>query len=614
MKRALTNKFSPNRSNLLMHYGAIGNGHLVALVAPNTSIDWLCMPRFDSASIFAGLLDPERGGAFRFEFADSSAIAGNLRYVRNTNVLYNRIILPEAAFDIFDFCPRIVRGLEVERPCELVRLVVPKHGQPRLRLIFDPRPNYGEGTVALNAANSGIKISAITDSFMLYSNVPADYLLNNAEFVLDRPCFFVLRYGCDGDRPDLTSVNSALDLTIRGWQAWAKTCALPSFHATDVLRSALCLKLHIYEETGAIIASATTSIPEALGTERTWDYRYCWLRDSVFVVEALRRLSHLQEGEKFVLYLRDIAEAGPLQPVYGIGGERMLNERILSHLSGFQGCGPVRVGNAAFQQVQNDVVGEMLLCLDLLFSDPRVLIDKPWEYVPLIEALVKEAAEIIDKPDTGIWEYRSALKHYTFSRAMCWAGLDRGASLLARLGSTEAAIFWKKRAEQEREKTLQSGFNSELGMFTQLLHGQYADSANLLLAAIGLISPTDPRFQSTVRKFEELLLENGLLLRYRHPDDFGDTTSAFTICSFWLVEALAISGRLDDAIVLFEKLIGYSNSLGLFSEDIDPNTGQLLGNFPQAYTHVGLINAATTIGKLLDARDGRVHSWVRPIR
>jgi GH15 family glucan-1,4-alpha-glucosidase len=377
-----------------------------------------------------------------------------------------------------------------------------------------------------------------------------------------------------------------------------------------VLRSALCLKLHASEDSGAIIAAATTSIPEAMGTERTWDYRYCWLRDAAFVVEALRRLSHLAEGERFIDYLRRTIEARGLQPVYGIGGEAELSERMLPHLAGFGGNGHVRIGNAAFAQRQNDLMGEIVLCLDTVLGDPRIVEEDPHAGFPLVQRLVEQAISAADQHDTGIWEFRTQLRPYTFSRAMCWAALHRGAMIARRLGFQEEAERWDALARGERETILERGYNAELGFFTQALDGEFPDAANLLLPTIGIVDARDARFVSTVAAYEKRLVENGLMLRYRNPDDFGETTSAFTICSFWWAEALALIGRLEDAIALFERLMTHANPVGLFSEDVDPASGARLGNFPQAYTHVGLIHAATTIGELLEARDGRVRAWV----
>jgi GH15 family glucan-1,4-alpha-glucosidase len=295
--------------------------------------------------------------------------------------------------------------------------------------------------------------------------------------------------------------------------------------------------------------------------------------------------------------------------VYGIGGERDLHEISLDHLAGFGGNGHVRAGNAASLQLQNDLLGEIVLCVESLLTDPRIVHDNPVSYFPLLRHLVERAIEVAPQPDTGIWEFRTRLGHHTFSRAMCWVAMHRGSLLADRLGFGDEARRWEAMAARERDVVLERGFNRELGFFTQVLDGQVPDASNLLLPTLGLLDARDPRFVGTVYAYQRLLTSNGLMRRYSNIDDFGDTTSAFSVCSFWHAEALALMGRLDEAMALFNRLLGYANPVGLFSEDIDPETGALLGNFPQAYTHVGLVHAATTIGELLEARDGRVRAW-----
>jgi len=588
-----------------LQHGAIGNGSVLALVGPDTSIDWLCLPRFDSPSVFARLLDEERGG--RFQFVPEQGEVGPMAYLRSTNILRTVIRTAEGACEVLDFAPRIPAGLGVNAPLEIHRLVRPLEGAPRLRVMFDPRPDYARATIDLAITAEGFEVLGGPIRLFLHSNVPSATIADGRPFRVDRPCYFVLSAGRPPDVHDPHSVEHAFELTRAGWVAWAKTCALPSFRPEAVLRSALCLKLHQYLDTGAIVAAATTSIPEALGTERTWDYRFCWLRDAAFVVEALRRLSYVAEGERFVAFLRDVADDGPLQPVYGIGGERDLVETQLPHLAGFAGNGPVRVGNAAYVQTQHDVMGEMLLCLDTITTDPRT--DDDPTLMPLIERLVTESIQASTEHDTGLWEFRTLPKHYTFSKVLCWVAASRGARLARRLGHPEQAAAWTAWAATERTRVLEASYNAELGYFTQALNGVHPDASNLLLATLGIVDPNDPRFVSTVRQYEQVLTHGGLMQRYRHDDDFGATTSAFTICSFWWAEALAMVGRLDDAVALFDRLVTHANALGLFAEDIEPETGRQLGNFPQAYTHVGLIHAAITIGELLEARHGHFRAW-----
>jgi GH15 family glucan-1,4-alpha-glucosidase len=591
-----------------LDHGAIGNGRVLALVSPTSAIEWMCMPRFDSPSVFARLLDAKRGGTFRFLFHDRE-VRGQLRYLPNTNVLSTLFQVDGAAWEVIDFAPRIPEGLGVRVPIEIVRIVRPLGSHPKLRVDFDPRPDYARCPVELRETTLGIEVVGSPQPLQLTTSLPCPYVLARREFLLTKPVFFVMTYGRRESPPTLATAFHELELTIAGWRAWSKTCALPFFGATHVLRSALCLKLHAYHDTGAIIAAATTSIPEAMGTPRTWDYRYCWLRDAAFVVEALRRLGHLNEGEQFLNFLRDVAESGPLQPLYGIDGERDLQEERLTHLAGFGGNDWVRVGNAAAEQRQNDLMGELVLCIETLLTDPRIVDEDSGRFTPLLQSLVEKAILVAPTPDTSIWEFRSLHNVYTFSRAMCWVAIHRGANLARLLGRNDLADKWVPIADREREEVLHRGYSRKLGYFTQTLDGDAPDASLLLLPTIGLVDAHDPRFVSTVDAYERRLVSGGLMRRYAAPDDFGETHSAFTICSLWWAEALALMGRLERAVEVFERVTRHANPVGLFSEDIDPETGALLGNFPQAYTHVGLIHAAMTISELLEARDGRARAW-----
>lgn len=596
-----------------LDHGVIGNGSVLGLVSPQAAaLEWLCMPRFDSPSVFGRLLDRGKGGVFRILAPEGAGEGGELRgdmaYLPNTNVLRTRFLGRDGSWEVLDFAPRLPKGWGVDAPIQVMRVLRPLHGLNRLRVDFDPRLDYARGGTRLIPRTDAIEIQGGGGPLLLQTNLPVSYVLGKRDFVLDGPVFFALTYGGNGSLT-LSQALQALDLTIEGWRRWAKTCALPLFKPELVLRSALCLKLHAFEDTGAIIAATTTSIPEALGTPRTWDYRFCWLRDAAFVVEALRRLSHLREGEKFLRFLRNVAEAGPLQPLYGIDGNPCAPETHLDHLEGFGGAKPVRIGNAAVEQRQHDLMGELVLCLETMLRDPRLVHEDDHRFFPLVQRLVEEAIEAAPRPDTSIWEFRSLLRNYTFSRAMCWVAVHRGAAIARRFGEEALAERWEAIAAREQALILERGFSRERGFFTQALDGQFPDAANLLLPTLGLLDAKDPRFLATLDAYGAQLTEGGLMLRYRNEDDFGETTSAFTICSFWWAEALALAGRLEEAVEVFERISAHANPVGLFSEDIDPATGRLLGNFPQAYTHVGLIHAAITISELLEARDGKVRPW-----
>ncbi|HEX6089235.1 MAG TPA: glycoside hydrolase family 15 protein [Gemmatimonadales bacterium] len=591
-----------------LNHAVFGNGRLLGLVSPTSAIEWLCLPRFDSPSVFGRLLDHEQGGSFRILHA-SGELDGTLAYLPNTNVVRSVFTADDGSWEVIDFAPRIPAGLGVVVPIEIMRVVRPLEGQPQIVVDFDPRPDYGRASPRLRELTLGLEVDGGAVPLHLMTNVPIPYVLARRPFALAHPLYFVLSYGPRESPPTYASVVHDLERTVAGWRAWARSCALPAFAAEIVLRSALCLKLHAYHDTGAIIAATTTSIPEAMGTPRTWDYRFCWLRDSAFTVEALRRLSQVAEGEHLIRFLRDVAEAGPLQPVYSVDGGRELHEEFLPHLTGFGGNGHVRIGNAAYHQTQHDLMGEIILCLETQLSDPRIVHDEPSAYFPLIRRLVEEAIVAADRPDTSIWEFRSMFRNYTFSRAMCWVAVRRGANLARRFGQRALAEEWSQIADREQALILERGYSTSRGFFTQALDGEFPDASNLLLPTLGLLDGRDPRFVSTVEAYQQNLVEHGLMLRYRNKDDFGETTSAFTICSFWWAEALALMGRLEEAVQVFDRVAAYANPVGLFSEDIDPETGALLGNFPQAYTHVGLIHAAMTIGELLEARDGHVRAW-----
>jgi GH15 family glucan-1,4-alpha-glucosidase len=593
-----------------LHHGAIGNGRVLALVAPTSAIEWLCLPRFDSPSVFGRLLDAEHGGTFRVLGRGKKELAGTISYLPNTNVLSTRFVDGDDEWEVIDFAPRVMRGTTVDVPIEIIRLVRPIRGVPHISFDLDPRPDYARAPRVVVPSGAGLAIEGAGGPLTVFTNLSRELFAPGNEIPLRGPVYTVITWGRRPERPTMAEINLLLDETIIGWRTWAKSCALPWFAAEKVLRSALCLKLHAFHDTGAIIAAATTSIPEAMGTPRTWDYRYCWLRDAAFVVEALRRLSHLSEGEQFIRFLRDVADAGPLQPLYGLAGERDVPEIMLPHLAGFGGNGHVRIGNAAAIQKQHDLMGELVLCLETMLTDPRLVVGDREQFFTLIERMVEDAIQLAPVPDMGIWEFRTLLRPYTFSRAMCWAAIDRGAAIARKFGRASEAARWAEVAEREKAEILTRAFNPELKMFTQALDGTYADAANLLLPTIGIIDARDPRFLSTLDAYERDLGAAGLLRRYVNPDDFGATHSAFTICAFWWAEALALAGRLDEAIAVFERVCRFANSLGLFSEDVDPATGQLLGNFPQAYTHVGLVHAACTISEILEVREGRTRAWV----
>ena len=590
-------------------HGVIGNGALLALVHPDTGVDWMCLPRYDGPSVFGRLLDAGKGGTWRI-VPEGGVRASTMEYVVNTNGLRTEIEAPDGRFEVIDYMPRVVLGLKSDAPLRMTRVLRPLEGAPRVRVEFAPAPGYAADEYAPTPHPDGLAFRASGVDVQVVTNLPGAYVHAGTAFRLDHTRFVSMEVGGVRDVPSVEDVEQELSLTIAGWQRWTQRCSLAGFADEHVLRSALCLKLLTYQSTGAIVAAATTSIPESVGEPRTWDYRYCWLRDSVFTVEAFRRLGQLLEGQRFMRFVLDVADSGELQPLYGIGGERDLPEVFLDHLDGFAGTKPVRVGNAAAEQLQTDLMGEVVLCMRTMLADPRLPRERPEQWLPLLKRMVREADEAFRTPDLGIWEYRAAPKLHVFSRAMCWAAAHHGAALAEALGEDELARTWEARSEEMRAEVLERGYDAERGMFTQAYGDGHADAANLLLPSIGLLSAKDPRFLSTIDAYRRELVRGDGVMRYVHADDFGDPKSSFTICSFWWIEALALAGHLEEAEERFAALVGHANPLGLFSEDISLAEGEeLIGNFPQAYTHVGLINAALTIGTLRRAAEGRFHAW-----
>lgn len=588
-------------------YALVGNGSITALVHPDTGIDWLCLPRIDGPSVFGRLLDAGKGGSWSFQ-AEGGARSSRSAYDEGTNVLRTVVEAEDGRFEVIDFAPWGAGAEGAEAPVALVRIVRPLEGEPVVRVAFDPRPDYGREAPAFTEHADGVSFTSAGSAVHVQGAVSAQELRGDAPVRLRRPLWF--RLTCGAERPlmgDLASAELALKQTTEGWRSWSAGVRTSGFAEGHVLRSALCLKLLASPETGATVAAATTSVPEAIGEPRTWDYRFCWLRDSVFTVEALRRVGHSGEGHAFLDFVLKIAESGPLQPLYGIGGERDLEEWFLEDFDGFLGTRPVRIGNAAALQTQHDLMGEIVLAMRTLLTEPGAAGADRW--FALLERMVAESVAGFTEPDLGIWEYREGPRLHVFSRAMCWAAVHHGAALARHAGRTELADEWTLRADAMEEEILERGYNAEEGMFTQCFEHPHPDAANLLLPSLGLIDAKDVRFRSTLDRYRELLVTDRGVMRYLHDDDFGSPSSTFTICSFWWCEALALAGEIDEAKARFETLVSHVNPVGLMSEDLSAETGELLGNFPQAYTHVGLIQAAMAIGAIERGDTRGLHAW-----
>jgi len=572
--------------------GLIGNCQFSALVERTGDVVWCCLPRFDSEPIFGALLDDANGGRFGVRPLDGTA--GEQRYVENTNVLETTFRTHDGSFRIVDFAPRFLQYGRVFHPTQLLRLVEPIEGTPHVRVECDPRTGWSKSRPAPLHGSNHVRFDNFAAPVRLTTDVPLSYL-EGTPFALTERRHLALTWGppIEEDLPALC--ERFLGETVRYWQRWVKHCNIPPLYQREVIRSALALKLHCFEDTGAIVAAMTTSIPEAPGSGRTWDYRYCWLRDAYYVLGALRRLGHFEERESFTQYLLNIAGGAPglkLSPLYRVDGTSDLEERILEDWPGYGGEGPVRVGNAAALHVQNDIFGEMVMALAPIFLDERFTAERSGAAFDLLDRLAKKAVSVAGTPDAGIWEYRIEWMPQTFSSLMSWAAADRMSRI--HWGPNDAGMREEFRASAARirEEILGKAWNAELGAFVGTYGGESLDAALLQMATLRLLPAEDPRLRDTIDVLWKRLSQDGWLFRYRLDDGFGRPTVAFIICTFWLVEALAAVGRVEESRAVMNHVHSALSPLGLLSEDYETSNLRMWGNFPQAYSHAGLIQAA----------------------
>jgi GH15 family glucan-1,4-alpha-glucosidase len=626
-------------------YGVIGDCHSVVLVSPEGSVDWGCLPHFDSPAIFCRLLDAERGGYFQIAPTDS-AIPGSQRYLRGSNVLQTRFASVGGEIVLTDFMPVETlsawpyRGMDnntwmrEDGSCHcLVRIVECTHGELSVSMRLKVSPNYAEALSEITqvANDAGVlvsggdqhvglsvigtrRISSYTlevtkDPEDLHSTVHAQFTLREGERLI-----FALGMGRTAqaarrlveEELPRRNFDVELDHTLHCWRKWVASSTYQGPYHEWVERSALALKLMTYAPTGAIVAAPTTSLPEELGGERNWDYRFTWLRDATFTLYAFNVLGFTEEARAFTHWLRRLSFANgeDLQIMYGIRGERELPERLLTHLSGYCDSGPVRIGNGAALQKQMDVFGEVLDCIHLYrrqgsFERYGETLEGPlWS---MMSSLVEFVCAHWEDPDNGIWEVRGGQRHFVYSKVMCWVALDRGIRAAQQLNLEADLPRWMAIRDHIRADILAHGYNTALGAFTQSYDDTALDASNLLLPLVGFIPPDDPRMRSTVdRIMEHLTDEHGFVYRYlteEGRDGLEGEEGTFTLCTFWLVDNLAMQGRVDEARSLFERLLNYSSRLGLFSEEIEPESGTALGNYPQAFTHIALINSAQNLRK-----------------
>ena len=594
------------------NYAIIGDLHSVALVGIDGSIDWCCLPNFDSPSIFGALLDDQVGGYFKI--AVRAPHQTKQLYLPETNVLITRIFTSEGIAELTDFMPIESRTLEAKRPkChQIIRRVQTVSGNIDFRLECFPAFDYARQTHRVHHYPQGVAFVSASASVGLVSPLPL--ITHNtgvvAEFSVSQgqTITFYLRQMDGGSEANLLipeeSGAAAFQQTVNFWKRWMSSCTYTGRWREMVQRSALALKLLTYAPSGAIVAAPTTSLPEALGGVRNWDYRYCWLRDASFTLYALMRLGFREEAGSFMHWLEDrcheIRPDGSLQPIYGLDGRRELPEECLDHLTGYRDSRPVRIGNHAYCQLQLDVYGELMDSVYLFNKYGTPISYDLWRY---LERLLDYVCDHWQEPDQGIWEVRTDGSHFVYSKLMCWVALDRGLRLAAKRGFPADVARWQVNRDRIYREIMDRGWNRSRQSFVQAYDSDRLDASSLLMSLLLFVSPTDPRMLRTIDRIQNELSMDSLVFRYaiqegKSPDGLTGSEGAFSICSFWLVEALTRAGRIEEAHLKFEKLLGYANHVGLYSEEIG-HTGAALGNFPQAFTHLGLISAAYNLDRAL---------------
>jgi len=590
------------------NYGVIGNMRSIALVGMNGSIDFLCYPNFDSPTIFAALLDDKRGGRFHIQPELKNMRIRQL-YLPDTNILLTRFLAEEGVAELTDYMPISTAG---EQPNELVRTAAVVRGEVNFKLLCQPRFNYAmcghdlvvsEGQCAWFSPEGGA-----CPPMALYSTVPLRQEARHvtAEFRLragEKATFLFGGVRPQEQQPEMERVDERFHETARFWKKWIAKSKYKGRWREMVNRSALMLKLLISREHGSLIAAPTFSLPEEIGGVRNWDYRFTWLRDATFTLYALIRLGFVDEAQAFIGWLKgrlgDDAERGPLQVMYGVDGRQKLDELTLDHLEGYEDSRPVRIGNAAYQQLQLDIYGEMMDSIYLANKYGDAISYAGWQDVQRVLAWLNKNWQ---RPDEGIWEVRGGAREFLHSRFMCWVAFDRALRLAQKRSLSGPLAEWTAARDAIRADIFANFWNEELQSFVQSKGTKDLDASVLLMPLMRFISPVDPMWRSTMRAIEGRLVEDTLVHRYEaertHVDGIPGGEGSFTACSFWYIECLARAGELEKAQLLFEKLLGYANHLGLYSEQLGPD-GRHLGNFPQAFTHLALISAATYLDRAL---------------
>lgn len=579
----------------------IGNCSVSALIDREGRFVWACAPRVDGDPVFSALMDgadPEHG-FWSIELEGQKHASQS--YVRNTPVLRTVLTAEDgAAVEIIDFCPRHHKHSRTYRPLAYGRVIRPLEGAPRVTVRLRPATGWGERKADCTSGSNHIRYLCQDVTLRLTTDCPVSHVLEERTFRLEQPHAFFLGPDEGYDQEVGAGVQAALDRTVAYWQDWVRTLYLPLDWQEAVIRAAITLKLCAYEETGAIVAALTTSVPEFPESGRNWDYRYCWIRDAYYTVRALNRLGAVDILENYLVYLRNLVDnsgGGHVQPVYGVGLEEDIDERITDSVAGYRGMKPVRVGNQAREHLQHDVYGQIVLPLVQAFWDHRLLRPGSIEDFFSLEKVGERAFAMHDQTDAGLWEFRTIARVHTYSSVMCWAACDRLAKAAEKLGLKERADVWLDRAATIRARIEKEAFLEDEGRFAASFGGTELDASLLQLVDLGFLDPMDPRQVETFKAIERDLKKGSYLFRYVEPDDFGEPETAFNFCTFWFIEALHLNGRTEEAREIFEEMLSRRTQAGLLSEDIAIETNELWGNYPQTYSLVGIINCAVLLSR-----------------
>ena len=579
-----------------LNYGIIGNCKSSALINEDSSIDWCCLPQFDSSAIFCKIIDKHIGGSFKIE-ADESYIITQ-QYINNTAIVRTNFKNEKNEFEVLDFMTRYkLDDQNFYSPPEIQRLIKPITGLPKIKVLYNPTLEYANGkTKTYKKEDFIVSVfdEASYETLFLYTDIEKKKILENKEFELSKSVYLNLSYNEKIDLPSLSKSEEELKKTHEYWLNWCNKS--PSFKSynKEITRSSITLKLLTFEKTGAVLAAATTSIPETIGEVRNWDYRFCWIRDASMVIKIIAKLGHQRIVKNFIDFIVNLIpnKNEKLQIMYGIDGQKTLTEKILKHLSGYKNSKPVRIGNAAYIQKQNDIYGILVDAIHFQIEKFKDISYKHEQLWSIVKSVVWVVEKNWKKPDKGIWEFRNEDQHFTFSKLLCWVAIDRAIKISNLIKNGRKSDKWKILREEIKNDIHLNAWNPKIKAFTQSYGSDFLDASVLLMESYGFIDCKDPKYVNTVKAIEKELLFDGLLFRYKNNDDFGEPKSSFTVCTFWYINSLFKIGEETKAKNLFDQLLSNSNHMGLFSEDLDFKTKKMLGNFPQAYSHLALIETA----------------------